>query len=58
MKLALTYIAIVLTGFIGWVLNLIKVIHLFVSHAPIDTMFIGRIVGVPVSILGAILGWF
>lgn len=53
----LLYGAIIL-GIIGWVVNLVKVIGLFVHSAPIDAMFIGRVIGVPVGILGAVLGWF
>jgi hypothetical protein len=62
MNAALTFLiavySAVAVGIIGWVMNLIAVIHLLVSHAPVDTMFIGRVIGIPVGILGAVLGWF
>lgn len=54
----LLYVAAVIAAVIGWVINLIDVIHLIVNHANIDAMFIGRIVGVPVFVVGAVLGWF
>ncbi|MER8422497.1 hypothetical protein [Mesorhizobium sp. M1403] len=43
---------------VGWVMNLIAVIHLATADAPLTTMFIVRIIGIPVGLLGAILGWF
>jgi len=43
---------------IGWVMNLIAVINLALADAPLTTMFILRIIGVPVGFLGAVLGWF
>ena len=55
---ALVYVMALVFGFIGWIINLVAVINLFVSHAPIDAMFVGRVVGVPVFIIGAVLGWF
>jgi len=43
---------------LGWIVNLCHVIAGFVSNEPVTTMFIGRIIGVPVVILGGVLGWF
>lgn len=40
---------------VGWVLNIIALVHML--GGPVTAMFIARIVGIPVSILGAILGW-
>jgi len=42
----------------GWVMNLIAVIQAATADAPLTAMFIVRLVGVPVAIIGAILGWF
>ena len=42
----------------GWVMNVITVVKLATADAPLTTMFIVRIVGIPVGFLGAILGWF
>ncbi len=43
---------------VGWVLNLINVVGLALSDAPLTAMFIVRLVGVPVAIIGAVLGYF
>lgn len=55
---ALAYIALVIAALIGWVMNLIEVIHLATAGAPLTAGFIVRIVGVPVGIIGAVMGWF
>lgn len=53
----LMVIATMLVSAIGWVLNLIKVIDLFVNHAEVGTTLIVRVIGVPIPIIGAIVGW-
>jgi hypothetical protein len=55
---ALAYIAVIVALLYGWVVNLIAVIHLATADAPLTTLGILRIVGVPVGIIGAVLGWF
>lgn len=55
---ALSILAIALAAIIGWIMNLVAVVHLFIADAPLSSLFIGRLVGVPVGIIGAILGWF
>ena len=52
---ALLWLAAILGGIIGWVLNIVAVVHAI--GGPVTTMFIARIVGIPVFILGAVLGW-
>lgn len=42
----------------GWIMNLVEVIHLATSGAIVDALFITRIVGVPIAVIGGILGWF
>ncbi|MER8407014.1 hypothetical protein NKH16_20160 [Mesorhizobium sp. M1307] len=54
---ALFQIALIVAFIYGWVVNLIDVIHLFSSDAPLTTSGIIRIIGIPVGFLGAILGW-
>ncbi|RWP18850.1 MAG: hypothetical protein EOR00_09435 [Mesorhizobium sp.] len=53
----LVYLAIIVAALYGWVVNLIAVIHLATADAPLTTMGIVRIVGIPLAGLGAILGW-
>jgi len=54
----LAYLGLWLGLFIGWVMNLIEVFQLFAANAPLTTLFIWRIIGVFLSPLGGILGWF
>lgn len=54
-SLALLYIAAIIGGIIGWVLNIVAVVHGI--SGPLTTMMVARLVGIPVFILGAILGW-
>lgn len=48
--------AIILGGIVGWVMNIISVIH--TVSDPITGMFILRCLGIIFAPLGAILGWF
>ena len=42
-------------GIIGWVINIVK---LFTNlHSPITGLFILRVVGIFVPIIGAVMGW-
>lgn len=50
-------IFIMLAGFIGCVLNIIALIMTFIHGGPITTLVIGRIIGVFVPIIGAVLGY-
>jgi hypothetical protein len=54
---ARVFLGVVAFLILGWVLNLAVLVKLFFTHAPADTLFFGRILGVPVFPLGAILGW-
>lgn len=55
---SLSVIALALAALAGWIMNLVTVVHMFLANAPLSSLFIGRLVGVPVGIIGAILGWF
>lgn len=55
---ALAYIALVIAALIGWIMNLVEVITLATSGAPLTAGFLARLVGVPVAIIGAVMGWF
>lgn len=50
------WLVLIITVGLGWVLN---VIH-FVAHlsGPFDVYQIVRLIGIPVFIVGCILGWF
>ncbi|MER9195245.1 hypothetical protein NKI13_18380 [Mesorhizobium australicum] len=59
MKAAIVFQLTLIVAFIyGWVVNLIAVIHALTHDAPMTTLLVGRIIGVPVGIIGAVLGWF
>jgi hypothetical protein len=59
MKAAIIFqLTLIIAALAGWVMNLIAVIHLATADAPLTTMGIIRIVGIPVGIIGAVLGWF
>lgn len=55
---ALAYVALIIGGLIGYVLNIIAIVHLVVADAPIHAMFIARCIGVFAFPLGGVLGWF
>lgn len=58
MIVVLTYFILILLALIGWVMNLIDVVGLALSNNPLTTLFIVKLIGVPVGFIGAILGWF
>lgn len=53
--MVIAYLAAIVGGLIGWVMNIVAVVHMV--GGPMTTMLVARIVGIPVFILGAILGW-
>ncbi|MDG4856408.1 hypothetical protein [Mesorhizobium sp. WSM4982] len=55
----LLYLAIIIAVVYGWVANLIAVIQA-AQHPGIEitTMLVLRVIGIPVPVLGAILGYF
>ncbi|RWP84753.1 MAG: hypothetical protein EOR11_20040 [Mesorhizobium sp.] len=55
---ALIYIAVILLVVYGWVCNLIAVVHALTANDPFTPLVMGRMIGIPVFILGAILGFF
>lgn len=42
---------------VGWVTNLVKFVGM-IGDNEVTTMFIARVVGIPVGPLGAVLGYF
>lgn len=50
--------AVILILVIGWILNVISIINLASSDAPITMLYVFKIVGIFVFPLGAILGYF
>ena len=54
--LTLTYLAILLGLAVGWVMNVVSIVHTLSD--PITGMFIARLVGTVVFPLGGILGYF
>lgn len=55
----LLYLALIFAVIYGWVANLIAVIQA-AQHPGIEitTMLVLRVIGIPVPVLGAILGYF
>lgn len=54
----LAYLGLVFGLLIGWVMNLINVVQLFLANGELTTIFLGRIIGIFLFPLGGILGWF
>lgn len=52
---ALGWLALVAAGFIGWVMNIIAIVH--AASGPLTTMLVLRIVGLFAFPLGAVLGY-
>lgn len=53
---ALLWAIVVFAGVIGWVMNIIDIVH--AVSDPITGMFVLRCVGIFVAPLGAVLGYF
>jgi hypothetical protein len=53
----LTLVAIVLAAIGGWIANIVKLFSMFGDNIEITTMFVGRIVGIFIGPLGAVLGY-
>jgi competence protein ComGC len=51
----LILVPVYLVLIIGWVLNIVKVVHAI--HNPLDGMEVLRMVGIVVAPLGGVLGW-
>ena len=51
---AIIYIVILIAGIIGWVMNIVSMIHM----ETITGMGIARLVGIFIAPLGAVLGYF
>lgn len=54
----LALFAIWLSALFGWVLNVFAAVTLIIHSAPISPLFLGRLLGIVVPPLGAVLGWF
>jgi len=54
--LGLLIIIIAILGFIGWIMNIVDIIHS--SFNPVSTLLILRFVGIVIAPIGAFLGWF
>ena len=54
--ISLVFIAVWLAGIIGWVLNIVAIVHALAD--PITGMFLARCIGVIAAPLGAVLGYF
>ncbi len=54
----LAWFCLIIGGLIGYVMNIIAIVHAVSADAPIHAMFIARCVGVFAFPLGGILGWF
>jgi len=46
-----------LAGFVGWLINIAKVITMAFHGAPLNAEFAIRIIGIPIAFVGAILGF-
>lgn len=53
--IGLIWLALIIGAIVGWVLNIIAIVHML--NGPVTAMFIARIAGIPLAILGAVLGW-
>ena len=53
--LGIVFIALAILFLVGWVMNIVKLITNM--HSPITGVFVLRIVGIFVPIIGAIMGW-
>lgn len=49
------FIVVLITAFIGWVLNIVQVIHVIAE--PVTGLFVIKCIGVLMAPLGAVLGW-
>jgi len=54
----LGYGVLIIAGLIGWVFNLVGVVHLAMANAPLTTLFVVRIIGIFAFPLGGVLGYF
>lgn len=55
LALGLIYIGVIIAALVGWIFNVIAFVHMI--GGPVTTMFIARLAGIPLAILGAILGY-
>lgn len=53
----LIYLIILIAGLVGWIWNIIKLVHLVMADGAVTAMFIMRALGTVVAPLGAILGY-
>lgn len=53
----LTIIGIVIAGIVGWVMNIVQIVGLALADAPLNTLFVVKVIGVFLAPLGAVLGY-
>ena len=51
-------IVLVFLGVVGYVINIYKFARSVAKSQPADTLFIGRIVGIFIPFIGAVVGYF
>ena len=54
--LPLIWLGVVLVGLIGWIMNIINIIHADFAH--ITGLLVIQVVGIFIAPLGAVLGFF
>lgn len=54
----IAYLILLAGGFTGYVINILDVVHVLATNAPVTPLVIGRVVGIFAFPLGAVLGWF
>lgn len=52
----LVYVILLLAGIVGWVMNIVTVVHLLSD--PLTGFFVLRCIGILLFPLGAVLGYF
>ncbi|MCF4099798.1 hypothetical protein [Maritalea mediterranea] len=54
--LHIVFLIVAALGVIGWFKNIYEIVLLFMNEA-YTLELVGRIIGIPVMLLGAIIGW-
>lgn len=59
LAIIITAVVASMAAMFGWIMNLLKVVYLATSYSPDHLVeLIVRIIGVPLALLGVVLGWF
>lgn len=43
---------------VSWVVNFVDAVHLIISNSPVTTLFICRLIGIFIPVVGSVLGVF